>query len=241
MTGWKFLIRSKAGRIVSDYDGSPWVIGEWREHEGMLEECLGFNCSPTIPQALRFVQGTVVAEVEYEGDVVESQMKMTARRMRLLRVWEWGKEDSVRLAIDAAESVIRLNESSYPNDKRPRAAIEAAKRWLEEPSNENRQAAIEAAADAAAWALYAAASGAVDAARAAARAAYAAASGAADAADAAARAAYAADAAAEATYAAYAGARAAAYSAEAASKASYVAIHTKAAERLGKPIEEIHA
>ena len=192
----------------------------------MLEECLGFNCSPTIPQALRFVQGTVVAEVEYEGDVVESQMKMTARRMRLLRVWEWGKEDSVRLAIDAAESVIRLNESSYPNDKRPRAAIEAAKRWLEEPSNENRQAAIE---------------GAVDAARAAARAAYAAASGAADAADAAARAAYAADAAAEATYAAYAGARAAAYSAEAASKASYVAIHTKAAERLGKPIEEIHA
>ena len=130
MTGWKFLVRDVSGNIVSKRDGSRWVVGEWREHEGVLEECIGFNCSPTIPQALGFVQGTVLAEVEYDGDAIESENKVTARRMRLARVWDWGTAESVRLAVDAAESVIGLYESSYPADGRPRAAIEAAKRWL---------------------------------------------------------------------------------------------------------------
>jgi hypothetical protein len=102
-------------------------------------------------------------------------------------------KDNIRLACaDIAESVLHIFEAKYPNDKRPRLAIEAARRG-------NAVAAADAAAYAAANAAYAAADAAYAAAANA--AAYAAAYAAAAAADAAAAAA--ADAAADA--AAYAG------------------------------------
>jgi len=97
----------------------------------------------------------------------------------------------IQYAIFAAESVIKIFEKKYPNDDRPRKAIEAAKEYLKNPSTENKKAAAYAAA----YAAYAAAYAAADAADAA---AYAAADAAAYAAADAAYAAYAA------AYAAYA-------------------------------------
>ncbi len=97
----------------------------------------------------------------------------------------------VLYAIYAAEQVIDIFEKKYPDDKRPREAIEAAKKYIANPTEENRNAT-----DAAAYAA--------DAATHAADAAAHAADAAAHAADAAAHAAYAADAAAHAAYAAYA-------------------------------------
>jgi hypothetical protein len=96
-------------------------------------------------------------------------------------------------AIFAAEQVLEIFEKQYPDDKRPRLAIEAAKAVMENNTEENRRAA-----DAAAYAANAAAN--------AANAAYAAyaANAAANAAYAAYAAAYAADAAAYAANAAYA-------------------------------------
>ena len=91
----------------------------------------------------------------------------------------------VAYAVYAAESVINFYEKKYPDDKRPRKAIEAGKKCIKDPSKKNKaaaRAAARAAADAAAGvAAYAAAYAAADATY----AAYAAA----DAADAAARAA----------------------------------------------------
>ena len=98
----------------------------------------------------------------------------------------------VSYAIFAAEQVIDIYEKRYPNDIRPRNAINAAKKCLNDPSIKNKKSAY--AADAAAYAAYAA--------YAADAAAYAAAA----AADAAASAAYAADADAAAAHAAYAAA-----------------------------------
>jgi hypothetical protein len=95
-------------------------------------------------------------------------------------------------AADIAESVLDIYEAKYPNDNRPRLAIEAARNG-------------SAAARAAAYAAYAAAH---DAAYAAAYAAYAAAAAAAHDAAAAAAAAAAYDAAYDAAYAAAAAARA---------------------------------
>jgi hypothetical protein len=92
-------------------------------------------------------------------------------------------------AIFSAEQVLDIYEKKYPNNDKPRKAIEAAKAVLAKDTKETRTAAAAAAAAAAADAAAAAA------------AAYAA--------DAAA-AAYAADAAADAAYAAYAAAYAAA-------------------------------
>jgi len=126
-------------------------------------------------------------------------------------------EQKVAWAIFCAEQVIEIYEKKYPEDQRPRQAIEAAKTWLKDPSEKNKNAAYAADAAYAAYAAYAA-----DVAYAAANAAYAA-----DAAYAATAATYAADYAAyAATYAAYAAtyaANAATYAANAANAANAAA------------------
>ena len=95
--------------------------------------------------------------------------------------WNWAnwvivkvmtRPQYLQYAIFAAEQVITIYEKKYPNNDKPRKAIEAAKKVLENDTKENRADAA-AAADAAAWADYAA--DAADAAYAAAAAAYAAA------------------------------------------------------------------
>ena len=81
----------------------------------------------------------------------------------------------VSYAVYSAEQVIGIYEKKYPKDKRPRLAIEAAKKCIENPSEENKRAAYAyaAAADADAYAAaYAAAAAAAYAAAYAAAAAY---------------------------------------------------------------------
>ena len=117
-------------------------------------------------------------------------------------------KQKVQYAVYAAEQVIEIFEKKYQNDKRPREAIEAAKAYLKDPSDKNKNAAANAA-NAAYAAAYAAA---YTAAYTAAYAADAAADAAAYAAAYSAYSAYSADAA----YAAYAAANAAAYAANAA-------------------------
>ena len=51
------------------------------------------------------------------------------------------REQQIRYAIYAAEQVISLYEEKYPEDKRPRQAIEAARLCLDNPSEENKAAA----------------------------------------------------------------------------------------------------
>ena len=54
-------------------------------------------------------------------------------------------EDYVKYAVYAAEQVIDIYEKQYPNDKRPRNAIKAAKRCIKNPSEGNKKAADIAA------------------------------------------------------------------------------------------------
>ncbi|MDD5354956.1 MAG: Imm5 family immunity protein [Candidatus Omnitrophica bacterium] len=125
----------------------------------------------------------------------------------------FNRKQKIQYAIFAAEQVINLYEEKYPNDKRPREAIEAAKAYLNKPTQKNKDAAADAA-----YAAYAAA----DAAYAAHAAAYAA--------HAAAYAAHAAAYAADAAYVAHAAAYAAdaAYVADAAAyAAAYAEMKTK--------------
>jgi hypothetical protein len=125
------------------------------------------------------------------------------------------KKQCIEIAIFSAKEVLHIFEGKYPEDKRPRKAIEAAENYLQDPSEENKKAAADAAAAAEASAASYAASAAEAAASAYAAAAYAAADAAsaaeASAAEASAASAYAAaDAADAASYA-----DAAAYAAEA--------------------------
>jgi len=82
---------------------------------------------------------------------------------------EWGnwlicrimnKKQAVQYAIFAAEQVIDIYEGKYPNDKRPRNAIEAAKAYLKNPSKKTKAYAADAAGYAAADAAGAYAAGA---------------------------------------------------------------------------------
>jgi hypothetical protein len=129
---------------------------------------------------------------------------------------------AVQWAAECAQRMLENYEDRYPNDKRPREAIDAALRWAKDPSKANRDAA--AAANAAAYAAYAAANAAAYAYHAYAAAANAAAYAAANAASAA-QAAYAA-------YHAYAAASASAHAAgTAATYAAYAAGTAYAKER----------
>ena len=124
------------------------------------------------------------------------------------------RENKIKYAIFAAEQVIDVYEKSFPNDNRPRNAVDAAREYLNNPTPARARAAAAA---------YAAAYAAPARARAAAAAAYAAAY----AADAAA---YAAD---DADAAAYAAA-AAAYAAYAAAAAAYAAAYAEMEHRIIK-------
>ena len=64
--------------------------------------------------------------------------------MRIIKTFKWDKKKSVKLAIFAAEQVIDIFEKEYKNDKRPRWAIQAAKRWLKNPTEKNAYAAYAA-------------------------------------------------------------------------------------------------
>ena len=54
------------------------------------------------------------------------------------------KKEAVTLAIFSASRCIQAFEKEYPNDDRPRKAIEAAQAWLDDPTEENRSAAKSA-------------------------------------------------------------------------------------------------
>jgi len=77
----------------------------------------------------------------------------------------------VQFAVLCAESVLHIYENQYPDDNRPRKAIEAAQNYLKKPSNAAAKAAYEAyeayEAAYAAYAAYAAANAAAYAAKAA--------------------------------------------------------------------------
>ena len=62
------------------------------------------------------------------------------------------KPQAVEYSIYCAELCIAEYEKDYPNDPRPREAIEAAKAWLENPNKENKVAAESAAESAARYA-----------------------------------------------------------------------------------------
>ncbi len=140
---WKFLnegFKSNVGDCV-------WEKGVWKKHEGKVSMCnSGFHCSKEVYQAFSFVQGEILAQVECAGKNEIQDDKEVYEKMRIVKAYKWQKKDSIALSIFAAELVIENFEKVYPNDKRPRQAIEAAKRYLKNPTEKNKTAA-----EAAAW------------------------------------------------------------------------------------------
>ena len=162
MKRYKFLrtgLKSESGDI-------RWKFGKWRKFVGKLKMCEGgFHCSVEPYDAFSYVQGEILAEVEVGGEHLEKSDKQVWEKMRIIRAWKWQKRNSIELAIFCAELVLPNFEREHPDDKRPRLAIEAAKKVLFKDTARNRKAAGSAAWSAAWRAAWSAARSAGSAAR----------------------------------------------------------------------------
>jgi hypothetical protein len=151
-------------------DGS-WTPGEWVEVEGEVKACVNGLHACRDKQVLEWL-GPALFELEYDGEPVDAGDKVVGRKARLLRRFESWNEHNARLfAVDCAERVLPLYEAAYPNDTRPRVAIDTARRCANgEATLQELAAARDAASAAASAAAWDAASAAASAAaRAAAR------------------------------------------------------------------------
>jgi len=148
--------------LKSQHGNCVWTVGEWK-HEDAISLCdSGFHASEKPLDALSYVMGEVLALVEVKGKSLIEKDKQAWSDMRVTKAYRWTKEDSVKLAIFAAEQVLEIFEREYPNDLRPRQAVEAAKSYLKTPAPAADAAYAARAADAAdaaaaAYAAYAAA------------------------------------------------------------------------------------
>lgn len=151
-TLYKFL---RTG-LKSNSGDHTWEMDKWY-HEDKVEICdKGFHASKTPLQAFSYVAGEIVAQVEVSGESEIQDDKESWSYMRIIKAYHWKRIDSIALAIYAAELVLHIFEEEYPEDDRPRKAIEAAKKVLSDDTEENRKAATSASstAHAAAHAAY---------------------------------------------------------------------------------------
>ena len=138
-------LKSKNGDI-------QWTPGEWVKHTGELNVCSsGLHACKDPVDSLSYIYGDRWYQAEARGEIVTEGDKFCASEMRILK--EIPITVIQRFAIDCAERTLKNFEDKYPEDKRPREAIEAAKKYLEDPTEENQSAAWSAgsAAWSAAW------------------------------------------------------------------------------------------
>ena len=101
-------------------------------------------------------EGTRWFKAQKETDAIKVIEKLIVENKLLWANWTicrvFNYKQRVQYAVFAAEQVIDIFEKKYPKEKRPRKAIEAAKKCIDNPSKENNAAAdaAYAAADAAA-------------------------------------------------------------------------------------------
>ncbi len=154
MRRFKFL-QLRDGKLVSNNgDAGEWKVGEWKRVDGELNLCKnGLHCSRLVQDALNYVKGDVLAEVEVRGNHISDDDKECWREMRVVGTWGWGKRESMMLGVISALACLKNYEKKYPDDDRPRKAIEAAQTVIENNTQKTRSAASAAwsAARSAAW------------------------------------------------------------------------------------------
>ena len=161
MKYYKFLTADNKGKY-SEYDFTKYLPnddkpGKWlRKIENPVLCESGYHCF--MPEHILEWLEAQLFEVEINGRHVHGDDKTVTQQMRFIRkVDTWNDKTARLFACYCARDTLPIFEKKYPNDNRPRVAIETAERYA------NGEATIEElnAARAAAW----------DAARAAARAA----------------------------------------------------------------------
>jgi len=130
-------------------------IGKWTkkiEAKELLMCFTGYHVART-PAEILAHRATDVYLCEYDGETVEGTDKLLVQRVRLIKQ-VMGQREWVLFAADCAEHVLANFESVFPDDDRPRKALDAARAFALDPSDKNRDAAESAesaARSAAAW------------------------------------------------------------------------------------------
>ncbi len=145
--GYKFVSQD----LISRYENLGWELNKWNVYDGKVKVGnSGFHAYPDLYSAYSdqslFTLDDRLFEVEARG-AVSGKALFAAGEMRPVREIDLRKL-SIDFAANCAEHVIPNYEKAFPEDDRPRKAIEAAENYLRDPSEENLHAARSAWFDA---------------------------------------------------------------------------------------------
>ena len=129
----------------------PVEVGEWTPSETPVICESGWHGMEAKDVLEHFSEGLVLWEVEVRGERVDGDDKFTTESMRLVREIGGIDDKSLRLfACDVAQSVLHIFEEKYPDDLRPRQAIEVARRFANGDATQEELYAARSAA----WAAW---------------------------------------------------------------------------------------
>ena len=157
ITAYWFACEDEQGRAYSpNKPDEKWRIGQRRTLKGEIIPCqYGYHASPSLWDALRYAPGALACKVELSGTIVPHGDDKYAASTRKL-VAAVNVERELRLfAADCAEHVLYLFEEKYPDDDRPRKAIQSARDFANDSISAYATNAAADAAHAAANAAYA--------------------------------------------------------------------------------------
>src|ERR1039458_3640473 len=95
-----YLWKSMKAGMKSANGNVDWKLGEWQKLEGTLDICNnGFHASEKPLDAMGYVNCEIMAKVEVRGKSIKQEDKQAWTEMRIVKAYEWKKEDSVALSI----------------------------------------------------------------------------------------------------------------------------------------------
>ena len=143
----------KKGRI-GPFSNFKWPrCGVWVKAEGPLSVCQNGIHLCREKDLVEWLNEEI-CEAEYRGDErIDSGTKIVVREARLTkRLKAWNEKTARLFVCDCAERALSIYEKKYPNDKRPRHAIEISRKYANKKATKEELAAARGAAWAAAWA-----------------------------------------------------------------------------------------
>ena len=144
---------------TTTYQGVKWPkrVGVWTPDATPVMCTSGWHLATHEGIAEHARTGAVLWIAEGRGEFVAAGDKVAFSSARLVsQVGTLTQIIAVQWAAECAKRVLRHFEDRYPEDKRPREAIQAALKWAKDPTEANRAAAVAAANAVAAHATYAA-------------------------------------------------------------------------------------
>jgi hypothetical protein len=155
MKYYKFLTEDNKGEY-SNFDYTEYLPkgdkpGKWLPKIEIISLCeIGYHAFKA--QYLLSWINAQLFEVEFDGDIIDGDDKTVAQRMRFVRKIETWNDKTARLfECWCAREVLPIYEKAYPDDNRPRAAIETSERFANGLATKEELSATWSAELSAAW------------------------------------------------------------------------------------------